>query len=61
MNAGLGPFLKGDGKGRFEAVWPQQSGLRFRDDTRSVVQVPANGKNLLVFGVNDGRPRVYAK
>ena len=61
MNASLGAFLKGDGKGQFKAIWPKESGLRLRDDMRGLALVQAKEKTLLVFGVNDGRPRVYAK
>lgn len=61
MNASLGAFLKGDGEGQFKAIWPNESGLRLRDDMRSVVRVQAKDRTLLVFAVNDGLPRVYAK
>ncbi|MEM7383999.1 MAG: VCBS repeat-containing protein [Verrucomicrobiota bacterium] len=60
MNAGLNAFLKGDGKGGFSAVWPKESGLKFRDDSRNAVLLKGSGsaKKKLAIAVNGGAPRV---
>lgn len=60
MNAGLSVYLKGDGAGGFEAVWPRESGLQFRDDSRNVGYIHDAGGSggKLIIGVNGGKPRV---
>lgn len=55
MNASLNVILKGNGKGSFQAMWPKESGLIYRDDSRGAIMLD---QSTLVIGVNDGAPRV---
>ena len=59
MNASLNLFLKGDGKGSFSAVWPLESGLVTRDDSRNILVLPAGSKYLLISAPNDGPLRSF--
>lgn len=60
MNAGLSVLLLGQKDGTHRELWPQESGLKFRDDTRQLNAHDVNGdqKPDLVFGVNDGSLRI---
>lgn len=60
LNAGLCQFLKGDGRGHFEAVWPAASGLHVRADVRGLALLDVNGDRSqdLVFAINDAAPRI---
>ncbi len=53
-DAGMGCWLKGDGKGHFEAISPMESGLRLPYDVKALrlIQMPTGA--LLVAACNDG-------
>ncbi len=60
MNASLNTFLKGTGKGTFEAIWPKASGLQTREDSRGVVLLDSpQSTPQLIIAVNDGPLRVF--
>ncbi len=59
MNAGLNVFLKGNGKGDLEAIWPSASGLLTRDDSRNLLALEDNGRTLLLSAPNNSRLRVF--
>lgn len=59
MNAGLNVFLKGNGTGDLEALWPSASGLLTRDDTRNLLVLEDNERTLLLSAPNNSRLRVF--
>ena len=61
MNGGLGVFLKGDGRGGFDPLWPRASGLVESGDARSVAVTDVNGYGApdLVMSINDAAPSVW--
>jgi hypothetical protein len=61
MNGGLGVFLKGDGRGGFDPLWPRASGLVESGDARSVAVTDINGDGApdLVMSINDAAPSVW--
>jgi len=59
MNACLNLYLKGDGKGGFTPVWPLDSGLNTRDDSRNLVLVPNGKRTLLISAPNGGPLRAF--
>jgi hypothetical protein len=61
MNGGLGVFLKGDGRGGFDPLWPRASGLVESGDARSVAVTDVNGDGApdLVMSINDAAPSVW--
>jgi hypothetical protein len=63
MDGGLSWLLLGDGTGRFEPVWPDQSGLVVPDDAKSLVLADTNqdGVDDFVVGVNNGATRVFER
>ena len=53
MDASLGVLLKGDGKGNFAAVPPQQSGLFLSGDTKGIARLYDNkGHQIIIVAVN---------
>lgn len=53
MDASLGLLLKGDGKGNFLAVTPQQSGLYLSGDVKGLATLYTNkGKEIILAAVN---------
>ncbi len=59
LNAGLNAFLKGAGDGTFQTVWPEKSGLTFRDDSRGAIVLHGEkGRRLVAVAVNGGRVRL---
>jgi hypothetical protein len=54
--SGLSQLLLGDGQGGFEPVWPHRSGISVPGDARSLTppDLDGDGRQDLVFGVNDG-------
>lgn len=61
MDGGVGLLLVGDGRGNFEPVWPDRSGIVVPRDARKVrtVDLDADGRPDLVFAVQDGAWRVF--
>ena len=59
MNAGLNVFLKGNGKGELEAIWPSVSGLLTRDDSRNLLLIDDHSHPLLLSAPNNSRMRVF--
>jgi hypothetical protein len=62
LNGGVGLFLSGDGRGRFEPLWPERSGVLIPGDARGLTTADADGDGRLdlVAAVNDGDPVVLA-
>jgi enediyne biosynthesis protein E4 len=61
LDAGRGLWLKGDGKGGFEAVCGMQSGIRVYGEQRgcAVADYDGDGRLDLVITQNDGDTRLY--
>ena len=59
MNAGLNVFLRGNGRGDLQAVWPSASGLLTRDDSRNLLVLEDNGRTLLLSAPNNAGLRVF--
>ncbi|MED5586614.1 MAG: VCBS repeat-containing protein [Verrucomicrobiota bacterium] len=59
MNAGLNVFLKGNGKGELEAIWPSVSGLLTRDDSRNLLLIDDHSHPLLLSAPNNSRMRAF--
>jgi hypothetical protein len=59
MDGGVSVLLLGTGKGTFEAVWPDRSGIVVPADARKVkiVELDGDGRPDLVFAVQNGRWR----
>ncbi len=55
MAGGVSMLLRGDGRGSFLAVWPDESGISIAYDARSlaVIDINADRQPDLLFGVND--------
>ena len=58
-DAGMGLALLGDGKGRFRALSPGESGLYVPGETRRIAAMTFQGKPVYVFARNDERPLGY--
>jgi hypothetical protein len=61
MDGGVGLLLLGDGQGKFQAVWPDQSGIVVPADARHVHIVELNGDGCpdLVFAVHNSEWRAF--
>lgn len=59
-DAGMGLFLKGNGKGNFEAVDPAQSGLLTRSDVKSIRLLNQKDKKLLLLAANNDSLRLIS-
>jgi hypothetical protein len=57
-DASYGLMLRGDGKGNFSALTPQQSGINIRGAVRDIVPVMAGKKKLMLIGENNGRLKI---
>lgn len=62
MDGGVSLLLVGDGRGQFEPVWPNRSGILVPGDARHVQVVELQGDEWpdLVFAVNNGLWRAFA-
>lgn len=61
MAGGLGAVLIGDGKGGFQAAWPDASGLVLNADAKAMTVADLNrdGRDDLVASINDGPVRAW--
>jgi hypothetical protein len=59
IDAGLGLVLLGDGKGNFEQLSPEKSGLAIKGDIKSILHLSTPDANYLIFGINQQIPEVY--
>jgi hypothetical protein len=61
MDGGLSLLLLGDGHGKFEAFWPNRSGIVVPGDAReaAVVELDGDGRPDLVFAVQNGTWRAF--
>ena len=61
LSGGLSCILTGNGKGEFEPMWPNQSGLAISASGRSLAVYDVNNDNRpeIVVGVNGDRVRFY--
>ena len=61
MDGGVGLLLLGDGQGKFQTVWPDQSGIVVPADARHVriVELNSDGRPDLVFAVHNGESRAF--
>ena len=61
MAGGLSQLLTGDGKGNFEPIAPERSGLVVFEDTKSLTRKDLDGDGWkdLVIGVNNGNLKVF--
>jgi hypothetical protein len=55
-DASYGLVLKGDGRGSFRAMSPQQSGVLVKGAVRDIMQIGAGHKALFVFAKNNDKP-----
>ena len=60
-DAGYGIVLAGDGRGSFEALDPEQSGLVIRGEGRDVKSLVTSGKKLYVVSRNNNSIKVFQK
>lgn len=61
-DAGYGVFLKGDGKGNFKYLTPEQSGLFVRGEVRDVKEIDGpNGRKFLLVARNNDKALLFEK
>jgi hypothetical protein len=60
-DASIGLLLKGDGKGKFEPVPLQKSGIHFRGDVRSAVLIAVGNEKLLAVAANQGKLQFFKR
>ncbi|NKI27533.1 VCBS repeat-containing protein [Arenibacter sp. 6A1] len=53
-DAGVGLFLKGDGKGGFTPVVPRESGVYLMGDVQKLKRINTSGNKLIISAVNNG-------
>ena len=59
-DASYGLLLKGDGKGNFKAVSPQNSGVVVKGAVRDITEIKAGKKQLLVFAKNNDKTEILS-
>ena len=59
IDAGLGLVLLGDGKGNFNPLSPEDSGLVIKGDIKSIIDLAVGNDKIVVFGVNQQKVEVY--
>ena len=57
-DASYGLLLKGDGKGNFKTVSPQNSGIVVKGAVRDITEIKAGKKKLLVFAKNNDKTEI---
>ncbi len=60
MDAGIGLYLQGDGKGNFTPQPYSQTGLYVPGDVRNLVEIKSNHRNIFVAGKNNSPLQVIA-
>jgi hypothetical protein len=60
-DASYGLLLKGNGRGGFRAVAPQQSGVLVKGAVRDIIELRAGNKALFVFAKNNSKPAFLIK
>jgi hypothetical protein len=59
IDAGLGLILIGDGKGGFQPLTPDQSGLGIKGDIKSILSLNSPSQRILLFGINQQALQIY--
>jgi len=59
IDAGLGLILLGDGKGNFEHLTQDQTGLSIKGDIKSLLPIELSGKQCLLVGIHNQAVRKY--
>ncbi|MDR3715196.1 MAG: VCBS repeat-containing protein, partial [Puia sp.] len=59
-DASYGLLLKGDGKGNFKSVSPQNSGIVVKGAVRDITEIKAGKKKLLVFAKNNDKTEILS-
>jgi hypothetical protein len=61
MDGGVGLLLLGNGRGKFEPLWPDRSGIVVPGDARkvSIIELDGDGRPDLVFAVQGGAWRAF--
>ncbi len=59
IDANYGSIFLGDGQGNFEYLNQSETGLKITGDAKSVQMMSINGKQHLVFGINNSPAQVY--
>jgi hypothetical protein len=59
-DASYGVLLKGDGKGNFKAIKPQQSGFNVRGAVRNIAEVNAGNGKLMVLALNNQPVKIFS-
>jgi len=57
-DASYGLLLKGDGKGNFETVKEQQSGILVKGQVRDITEIKDGKKKLVIFSLNNEAPKI---
>ncbi len=58
-DAGVGLFMRGDGKGNFTAMPMHKSGLLVRGEARSIKKLKtADDKSIIIVAMNNGKPKL---
>lgn len=58
-DAGVGLFLKGNGKGEFEPIPAEKSGFFIPADVRKLALIKSNGSLMVIAVVNDGKVKSF--
>lgn len=59
IDSGLGLILLGDGKGNFESLAQDQTGLSIKGDIKSLLPIVLSGKECLLIGIHNQAVRKY--
>jgi hypothetical protein len=58
-DASIGVFLKGDGKGNFEAISPLKTGFSVDGNARIISKIKIKGQNAVIISVNGGEIKMF--
>ena len=59
LDASFGKVLLNDGRGGFKSLSAAESGVEIGGEIRDIKSIKINGKNYLLFLVNDNYPALY--